>query len=102
MKYACKPLQDPILPIDLSNCRSPGELHLLLKEKSGLPEYYGENWPALWDCLDGLFEDEGDIGVEIWGCHKMSTGMQDACEPMRQIFGEVSRAAPNVCFIYID
>lgn len=27
--------------------------HLILKEKLELPDYYGENLNALWDCLTG-------------------------------------------------
>jgi len=32
------------------------ELHLLLKERLQLPEYYGNNLDALWDCLTGWIE----------------------------------------------
>ena len=32
------------------------ELHLLLKKKLKLPEYYGKTLDALWDCLTGWIE----------------------------------------------
>ncbi len=31
--------------------RSMSDLHQTLKKELALPEYYGENLDALWDCL---------------------------------------------------
>lgn len=31
-------------------------LHKILKEKLDLPDYYGENADALWDCLTGWMD----------------------------------------------
>ncbi|PUA38057.1 barnase inhibitor [Paenibacillus elgii] len=33
-----------------------GQLHAVLKEALELPEYYGNNLDALWDCLTGWVE----------------------------------------------
>ena len=41
--------ENPIV-LDFSQCRYFLQVHELLKEKFGLPEYYGKNWDALWDC----------------------------------------------------
>ena len=38
--------------------------HKILKEKLELPDYYGENLDALWDCLTG--------GIELPVCIKWS------------------------------
>lgn len=38
------------------NVSSRDELHNMLKEKLGLPEYYGKNLDALWDCLTGYIQ----------------------------------------------
>ncbi|CAM2813287.1 barstar family protein [Paenibacillus sediminis] len=39
------------LTLDGMEINSIEQLHKLLKEKLQLPEYYGENLNALWDCL---------------------------------------------------
>lgn len=36
--------------------RSMSDLHQTLKKELALPEYYGENLDALWDCLTGWVE----------------------------------------------
>ena len=38
-----------------------GSLHSELKTKLCLPDYYGENLDALWDCLTGFVETPIEI-----------------------------------------
>lgn len=42
--------------IDLTNCKTLGELHLKIKQALDFPDFYGENWSALWDSLFGFLE----------------------------------------------
>jgi RNAse (barnase) inhibitor barstar len=65
--YAFKPIHDNPIVLDFSGCHYLSEVHKILKERFGLPEYYGENWDALWDCLDGLFLERGLKFIEIHG-----------------------------------
>ena len=94
---AFKPLQEKSVRVDLSNCRYLGELHQVLKTKF---DHYGENRSALWDHLDGLFEDDGEIEIEVWGYYDMSDEMQKGCEPMRRIFDRAAQTMPNVHVVY--
>ena len=45
-----------IVVIDVSNVQSKRELHKILKEKLGFPNFYGMNWGAFWDAITGLVE----------------------------------------------
>ena len=86
--------ENPII-LDFSKCKYLGEIHLMLKEKFGLPEYYGENWDALWDCLRYLFDDEKEYMVEMHGFYSMDKDLQDECRLMLEIFDDVHNETPN-------
>lgn len=59
-RNAFKPIEENPIILDFHRCPVFGGSSSDLKQKFGLPEYYGENWDALWDCLDGLFTDRGN------------------------------------------
>lgn len=99
--YAFKPITNPIV-LDFTGIRYLGEVHLLLKKQFGLPEYYGQNWDALWDCLDGFFIGMGPFTVEIRGFATMPEDIQEECEKMLKVFHDVRKDTPNVEFLMIS
>jgi ribonuclease inhibitor len=42
-----------IVVLEGKDLKSKLKVHQLLKDKLELPDYYGENLDALWDCLTG-------------------------------------------------
>ena len=99
---AFKPIEENLIILDFSGCRYLGEIHLVLKTKFGLPEYYGENWDALWDCLDGLFYGIEEFEVKIYGFMSLPDDLREYCEVMLEIFEDVHRETPNVIFELIS
>ena len=61
---AFKKIEENPIILDLSVCKNWIDLHIMLKQKFGFPEYYGNNWSAFWDCIDGLFDGEPECGGE--------------------------------------
>lgn len=47
--------------LDFSEIRTVVELHQYLKEVFALPEYYGNNMDALWDCLSCCYDESTTI-----------------------------------------
>lgn len=72
--------------LDGAVCRSQEELHDQLKTVLHLPDYYGKNLDALWDCLTG----EVTLPVELtWVNFQTSKdALGDYAESLRQLFQE--------------
>ncbi len=99
---AFKPITENPIILDFSGCKYLGEIHKILKQKFGFPEYYGENWDALWDCLDGLFCSNGNFRVKIYGFNSLNTELRNYCRTMLDIFDDVHKETPNVTFELIS
>ena len=76
--------------INFENCQYISEIHKTLKPEFELPDYYGENWDALWDCLDGLFYDEVRVVIDICGINSLKEELNNPFSIM-----------PLMIFVYI-
>ena len=99
---AFKPITENPIVLDFTRCKYLGEIHLILKTKFGLPDYYGENWDALWDCLRYLFYRRGDFKVDIVGFMSLPEDLREYCKTMLEIFDDVHEETPNVVFELIS
>ena len=95
---AFKPITENPIILDFGNCRYLGDIHLVLKEAFGLPEYYGENWDALWDCLRYLWTKDETVNVEIHGFMSLDNTLREHCSTMFEVFDDVHNANPWVIF----
>ena len=92
--HAFKEITESLIILDFSKCKYLGEIHLMLKEKFGLPEYYGENWDALWDCLRYLFDEEECI-VELHNLDLLDEKLREECAIMLRVFDRVKSIESN-------
>ncbi len=101
-RNAFKPIKENPIILDFTGCKYLGEIHLILKTKFGLPEYYGENWDALWDCMRYLWMDGERIKVKIYGLLTLPDDLREYCVSMLEIFDDVHKETPNVTFELIS
>lgn len=65
------------------------QTHEILKEKLGLPEYYGKNLDALWDCLTGEIDLPLRIIWKNYGASEKLLG--DYANLLKTVFEEAQQ-----------
>ncbi|AEI43774.1 barstar family protein [Paenibacillus mucilaginosus] len=75
--------------LDGTRMATKEELHRELKEKLGLPEHYGNNLDALWDCLTGEVELPLEIDWKHYGAAVQALGPYG--ESTAELFEEAVR-----------
>lgn len=92
-KNAFRYITDDPITLELTGCGSVGEVHERIKRTFGFPEYYGENWDAMWDCMDGLFDRRE---IVIRGFQTMPKDVREYCRPMLEIFEDLHEKNPKI------
>ena len=75
--------------LDFNGIKSLWTLHEYFKEVFNLPDYYGHNMDALWDCLDCSFEFPTTIVLK--NIEKIPSEMNEATEIMLELFEFLQR-----------
>ena len=80
--------ENPII-LDFNKNRNLWDIHVMLKEKFGFPDYYGKNWDALWDLMRDLFYEDYAYTVELHGFYSLPKDLQEKCKIMLEVFDDV-------------
>ena len=86
-----------IITLNSEDFSNTDELHLVLIKKLNLPEHYGRNLDALWDCLTGWI----DLPITIkWvGYDNSSQRIGEYAEKLATIFQDAEKEIEGFKFI---
>ena len=99
---AWKAIPTGTILLDFSGCTAADDVHEEIKRKFGFPEYYGENWDALWDLMEDFAISEGERSVLITGKEKLSKDMKEYLMEAIDVFKDIEKQYPNIKFIMED
>lgn len=60
------PGSPPHVAIDLDTVADTRQLHAVLKQALGFPDFYGMNWAAFWDAITGLVDMPAELSFTGW------------------------------------
>lgn len=92
---------DPVL-LRLNSCRDWGTLHQRIRKAFGFPDYYGENWDAMWDCLTDVFLQPVQRHIVVEGFDAMPQGLRAYAAPMQEIFSDLQEKYPWISVTTAD
>ena len=71
--------------IDFTKVECYIEMHKVIQEALGFPDYYGCNWSAFWDCLTDMYGEP--IHIEILGLENIKNRFgEETIDKMIEIF----------------
>ena len=76
--------------LDFSEVKTVLELHQYLKEAFDLPDYYGNNMDALWDCMSCCYNESTTIELRNLGvlCNRLEQTAQIMLEVFQDLHDE--------------
>ena len=89
-----------IITLDLGECQHIDEMHQRIKSAFQFPDYYGENWDAMWDCLTDVFLQPVQRHIVVEGFDAMPQELRAYAAPMQEIFSDLQEKYPWVSVTY--
>lgn len=86
--------------LNFSEIRTWWELHEYFKEVFSLPDYYGRNLDALWDCLRCSFEV--DTRITLVGLDKMTNGLENLVDDIKELFLDLEAEEREVTVEFVE
>ena len=96
---AWKAIPTGTIRLDFSDCTTVEDLHKEIKRKFGFPDYYGENWDALWDLLEDFALSEETRTVLITGQERLKKDTKEYLMEAVTVFRDIEKKYPNIEFI---
>ena len=86
------------ITLDFAEIKSLWQLHEYFIDIFELPDYYGRNMDALWDCLSCSFEENTTIILK--NLHSMSIDMHPIIPAIQKLFQDLENEEAEVTIKY--
>lgn len=87
-------MKEKIYTLDFTKVSHFLEVHYIIKNSLGFPEYYGNNWSAFWDCLHDM--DGYPMRIKIIGLEKLRHSYSDMAEKLIEILTKFKYRYPTL------
>ena len=88
------------ITLDFAGIKSLWQLHEYFIGVFELPDYYGRNMDALWDCLRCSFEE--DTTIILKNLHSMSKDMHPIIPTIQELFQDLENEEAEVTIQYSE
>ena len=79
--------------LSLEHARSKRQLHELLAQALGFPDFYGHNWDAFWDAIGGLVKMPRTL--QLWAWDVLAKRLPEEAAMLLRLLLEAQRDAPH-------
>ncbi len=86
------------ITLDFSGIKSLWDLHEYFMTVFDLPDYYGRNMDALWDCLQCSFEE--DTTIVLKNLNAMAKDMHPVIPTIKELFQDLENEEAEVTVMY--
>lgn len=76
-------MNENIYVVDFSDVKEKEDIHRVLAKAFELPDYYGKNWDALWDCLTDIAEKI--VRIDVYGFDVLEKGFPMAALKLKEV-----------------
>lgn len=83
--------------VDFENVKYLMEMHQLLKKTFELPDYYGSNMDALWDCLNCSFNEP--VSIKLQNLKKLPESLHESVSTMLDVFKDLEKENEEITLI---
>jgi ribonuclease inhibitor len=84
------------LIIDLKEVNTKQDLHSLLSDKFGFPDWYGNNWDAFWDLIGDSEIVELPDKLTFIGFKELSEKLPKDAQMLQQCFLDLKKEYPSI------
>jgi len=77
------------IKVDFNNVKYLMEIHKVLRDTFELPNYYGNNMDALWDCLNCFFNEP--VIIKLQNLDKLPKDLNKNVETMLNVFRDLEK-----------